>query len=63
MDNTTFHKSNRTKELIESKGATILYLPPYSPDFNPIENDFANIKKLRQFNHEKSIDDIIKNYQ
>ena len=63
MDNATFHKSNKTKELIEGKGAALLYLPPYSPDFNPIENDFANIKKLRQFNHEKSIDNIIKDYQ
>ncbi len=63
MDNATFHKSNKTREIIEGKGAGLLYLPPYSPDFNPIENDFANIKKLRQFNHEKSIDEIIRGYQ
>ena len=37
LDNATFHKSSKTKELIESSGCEILFLPPYSPDFNPIE--------------------------
>ncbi len=40
MDNATFHKSKRTKNLIESAGCHLLLLPPYSPDFNPI-NDFG----------------------
>ncbi len=37
MDNVSFHKSPRTKELIESVGCELIFLPPYSPDFNPIE--------------------------
>jgi len=45
MDNAAFHKSNKPQELIEHAGATLLFLPPYSPDFNPIEQDFAAIKK------------------
>jgi transposase len=46
MDNLTAHKGSRVKELIESKGCELLYLPPYSPDFNPIEEAFAKIKAL-----------------
>ena len=37
MDNLSVHKSERVREMIEGVGAEILYLPPYSPDFNPIE--------------------------
>lgn len=50
MDNATFHKSERTKTLIESVGCTLLFLPPYSPDLNPIEVFWANFKeKVRSF--------------
>jgi transposase len=49
MDNATFHKSKKTKELIESVGCRILFLPPYSPDLNPIEIFWANLKhKIRE---------------
>ncbi len=41
MDNLSSHKGARTRELIEAAGASLLYLPPYSPDFNPIENAFS----------------------
>ena len=44
MDNATFHKSKRTKNLIESAGCHLLFLPPYSPDFNPIEQFWAWFK-------------------
>jgi hypothetical protein len=37
MDNLTAHKGERVKELIEEQGCKLLYLPPYSPDFNPIQ--------------------------
>jgi transposase len=37
MDNLCVHKSERVREMIEGAGAQVLYLPPYSPDFNPIE--------------------------
>ncbi len=63
MDNAAFHKSSKTREIIEQAGAKLLYLPPYSPDFNPIEHDFSALKKIRQFNHTKSIDEIIECYQ
>lgn len=46
MDNLSVHKSERVRELIESVGAQVLYLPPYSPDFNPIEEAFSKIKNL-----------------
>jgi hypothetical protein len=48
MDNATFHKSEETKLLLENNGHTLLYLPPYSPDFNPIEHKWAQAKKLRR---------------
>jgi transposase len=46
MDNLTAHKGERVKELIEQRGCELLYLPPYSPDFNPIEEAFSKIKGL-----------------
>ena len=46
MDNLTAHKGDRVKELIEERGCKLIYLPPYSPDFNPIEEAFAKIKAL-----------------
>jgi transposase len=46
MDNLSSHKGNRVKELIELAGARLLYLPPYSPDFNPIEPAFSKFKQL-----------------
>jgi transposase len=46
MDNLTAHKGEWVKELIEERGCELLYLPPYSPDFNPIEEAFAKIKEL-----------------
>lgn len=44
MDNAAFHKSEHTKILIEEAGCQILFLPPYSPDLNPIEKFWANLK-------------------
>jgi transposase len=46
MDNLTAHKDERVRELIEGRGCKLLYLPPYSPDFNPIEEAFAKLKAL-----------------
>jgi transposase len=44
MDNLAAHKVDGIRQAIEARGATLLYLPPYSPDLNPIENAFAKIK-------------------
>jgi transposase len=46
MDNLSVHKSERVREVIEGAGAELVYLPPYSPDFNPIEEAFSKIKNL-----------------
>ncbi len=45
MDNASFHRSQRTKDLIESVGCRVIFLPPYSPDLNPIEKFWANMKR------------------
>lgn len=46
MDNLASHKGPRVRALIETAGAELRYLPPYSPDLNPIENAFAKLKAL-----------------
>ena len=46
MDNLSSHKGPAVHRAIEAAGANLLYLPPYSPDFNPIENAFAKLKAL-----------------
>lgn len=46
MDNLSSHKGARVRQLIEGRGATLLFLPPYSPDLNPIELAFAKLKRL-----------------
>ena len=46
MDNLSSHKGYRVRMLIESTGATLLFLPPYSPDLNPIELAFSKLKQL-----------------
>jgi transposase len=46
MDNLSAHKPKRIKELIEQKGCELVYLPSYSPEYNPIEEAFAKIKNL-----------------
>lgn len=46
MDNLSSHKRSRSRELIEATGAQLLFLPPYSPDLNPIEMIFAKVKQL-----------------
>ena len=48
LDNAAFHKSHHTKKLIQDAGCRILFLPPYSPDLNPIELVWANLKKKIQ---------------
>lgn len=48
MDNAAFHKSAKTRELIEQAKCQLLFLPPYSPDLNPIEKFWAWLKKKIQ---------------
>ncbi|MDI3464247.1 MAG: Mobile element protein [Nitrospira sp.] len=63
MDNAAFHTSPETAQLIEATGATLLFLAPYSPDLNPIEQDFAALKKRREYQEQATLDDIVKTYQ
>jgi len=63
MDNAAFHKSPDTMRLIGHAGATLLFLSPYSPDFNPIEHDFAALKKNREYHEHDSLDTVVKLYQ
>ena len=46
MDNLSAHKGGRVRELTEGRGCELLYLPPYSPDLNPIEEAFSKVKGL-----------------
>jgi transposase len=46
MDNLGAHRPRRVRELIEARGCELVYLPAYSPDYNPIEEAFAKIKSL-----------------
>jgi len=48
MDNATFHKSITIQESLNAAGHVLLYLPPYSPDLNPIEKKWAQAKALRR---------------
>ena len=46
MDNATFHKGEEMQRLLQDSGHTLLYLPPYSPDLNPIEKKWAQAKSI-----------------
>jgi transposase len=46
MDNLSAHKGARVRELVEGRGCELLYLPPYSPDLNPIEEAFSKVKGI-----------------
>jgi len=46
LDNVAFHKSEKVKATIKERGAWLLFLPPYSPDLNPIEMAFSKLKAL-----------------
>jgi transposase len=58
MDNLSSHKGPRVREMIERAGASLLYLPPYSPDFNPIENAFAKLKTLLRKAGERTLEGL-----
>jgi transposase len=58
LDNLSSHKGARVRALIEAAGAKLLYLPPYSPDFNPIENAFAKLKALLRKAAERTVEGL-----
>ena len=55
MDNLSSHKGPRVRQMIEAAGACVLYLPPYSPDFNPIEKAFSKLKALLRKAAERTV--------
>ena len=55
MDNLGSHKGRAVRAAIEAVGAMLLYLPPYSPDFNPIENAFSKLKALLRKAAERTV--------
>jgi transposase len=56
MDNLSSHKRVAIRERIEAAGASLRFLPPYSPDFNPIEKAFAKLKALLRKAAERTVD-------
>lgn len=58
MDNLSSHKGPKVRQLIEAVGARLLYLPPYSPDLNPIEMAFAKLKALLRRAAERTVPDL-----
>jgi len=58
IDNLSSHKRPAVRQAIEAAGASLLYLPPYSPDFNPIENAFAKLKALLRKAAERTVDTL-----
>ncbi|NRP75242.1 hypothetical protein ILFOPFJJ_06165 [Ensifer psoraleae] len=56
MDNLPAHKAAGVREAIERAGAKLMFLPPYSPDFNPIENAFSKLKAMLRARAERKID-------
>jgi len=55
LDNLPAHKGSEVGEIIEAAGASLVYLPPYSPDFNPIENAFAKLNALLRKAAERTV--------
>jgi transposase len=59
LDNATFHQSRRTQQLVEQAGCTLMFLSPYSPDLNPIEKCWANLKRAWRHAAHLSLDELI----
>ncbi len=60
LDNCSIHKGGEIEELIEAAGAKLIYLPPYSPDFSPIENCWSKVKNTLRSLGARSYPDLAK---
>lgn len=58
-DNAPFHRKNKLSAIATAHGHIMLFLPPYSPDFNPIEQTFGVFKRRRLYNPHLSLDEIV----
>ena len=61
MDNAAFHKGKAMQQQIKAAGHILEYLPPYSPDLNPIEHKWAQAKSKRR-KYQCGIDELFKEY-
>jgi transposase len=59
LDNLSAHASERARTLIEARGARLEFLPPYSPDLNPIEKCWAKVKEALRAAKARTLDDLI----
>jgi len=59
LDNLSSHKSIQAQQAVEKVGASLIFLPPYSPDLNPIENLFSKLKQLIRGLRPKTWDEIV----
>ncbi len=58
LDNLPAHKGTAARHAIEAVGARLMFLPPYSPDYNPIENAFSKLKALLRKAAARTVDDL-----
>jgi transposase len=58
LDNLSSHQRSEARQAIEAVGARVAFLPPYSPDFNPIESAFAKLKRLARSAGKRTIDEL-----
>ncbi|MDO8296642.1 MAG: transposase, partial [Caulobacter sp.] len=58
LDNLGSHKGKAVRRAIRKAGAHMLFLPPYSPDLNPIEQVFSKLKTLRKKADERTVEDV-----
>jgi transposase len=59
MDNASIHKNKKTRDIIEKAGHELLFLPPYSPDLNPIEKVFGTIKRMLKHTEGATLKSVI----
>lgn len=59
LDNCSIHKGEDIKQLIEEAGARLIFLPPYSPDFSPIENCFSKVKSILRSLEARSYPELV----
>ncbi len=59
MDNATPHKAKAIRELIEAKGARLVFLPPYSPPLNPIEMGWSKVKQLLRRWRPRTVEQLV----
>ena len=59
MDNVATHKQEEIEDLIEARGALVIFLPPYSPDLNPIENCWSKVKTILRSLKPRTLEELL----